>query len=353
MRKPGVVSAVGLVGILASFGPLAERATVAAAQSQGQLSPAVVTPPQKSAVFDEAFALLRQKQFDAAVSAFKKALESEPDSVRSYIGLGEAYQGLGDEKNAIRACDKALALTTDPLLQAGAFNTKGLALFAAACAKSKPDRDKLAAAEQQFRAALNLNPNLHIARYNLGVLNLKAGADAAGVEWLNGYLAADSGGAMAASARSLVENPRRSRESFAPGFSLVTADGARYDLEQLTGKVVVLDFWASWCGPCRETTPILRGIAKKYADAPFVFISISVDRDADAWQRALVRDGMTWPQYRDVDGAMASKFGVSGIPTVVVIDGEGIVQDRVEGYQPGYEARLGSGVQKCIKALKR
>jgi thiol-disulfide isomerase/thioredoxin len=351
--KRTVASALGLVGVLASFGPLAEPAAVAAAQSQAQLPPAVVTSPQRPAVFDEAFALLRKKQFEEAVGAFKKGLEREPDSARGYIGLGEAYQRLGDEKNAIRACDRALALTTDPLLQAGAFNTKGITLHAAAFAKSKPDRDKLAAAEQQFRAALNLNPNLHIARYNLGVLNLKAGADAAGVEWLNGYLAADPGGAMAASARSMVENPRRSRERFAPGFSVVATDGARYDLEQLTGKVVVLDFWASWCGPCRETIPVLRGIAKKYTDAPFVFISISVDRDADAWQKAVAREGMTWPQYRDIDGAMASKFGVSGIPTVVVIDGEGIVQDRVEGYEPGYEARLGSGIQKWIKALKK
>lgn len=353
MRKPGLVSALGLVGILCSPGSHAQPPPGSASLPQAQSLSAAVAAPQKPVVLDEAFALLRQKQFDAAVSAFKKALESEPDSVRSYIGLGEAYQGLGDEKNAIRACDKALALTTDPLLQAGAFNTKGITLFAAACAKSKPDREKLAAAEQQFRAALNLNPNLHIARYNLGILNLKAGADAAGVEWLNGYLAADPGGAMAASARSMAENPRRSRESFAPGFSVVTADGARYDLEQLTGKVVVLDFWASWCGPCRETIPILRGIAKRYRDAPFVFISVSVDRDADAWQEAVVREGMTWPQYRDIDGAMASKFGVSGIPTVVVIDGEGIVQDRVEGYQPGYEARLGSGIQKWLKALKK
>jgi tetratricopeptide (TPR) repeat protein len=174
-----------------------------------------VTSPQRPAVFDEAFALLRKKQFEEAVGAFKKGLEREPDSARGYIGLGEAYQGLGDEKNAIRACDRALALTTDPLLQAGAFNTKGITLHAAAFAKSKPDRDKLVAAEQQFRAALNLNPNLHIARYNLGILNLKAGADAAGVEWLNGYLAADPGGAMAASARSMIDNPRRVLERLA------------------------------------------------------------------------------------------------------------------------------------------
>ncbi len=297
--------------------------------------------------------MLRQKQFDAAVSAFKQGLEKAPDSARGYIGLAEAYQGLGDEKNAVRACDKAMALTDDPLLQAGAFNTKGLATFAAACARSKPDRDKLAAAEQQFRAALNLNPDLHIARYNLGVLNLKTGADAAGVEWLEGYLAADPGGAMAASARSMIKNPRRARERFAPGFSVVAADGKRYDLEQLTGQVVLLDFWASWCGPCRETIPILRGIAKKYSGAPFVFISVSVDRDAVAWQEAVAREGMTWPQCRDAGGAMASKFNVGAIPTVLVIDGEGVIQDRVEGYEPGYEARLGSAIQKCIKALKK
>jgi thiol-disulfide isomerase/thioredoxin len=353
MRKPGLVSALGLVGVLASFGPLAEPAAVAAAQSEGQLPPAVVTSLQKSAVFDEAFALLRQKQFDAAVSAFKKALESEPDAARGYIGLGEAYQGLGDEKNAIRACDRALALTTDPLLQAGAFNTKGLVLFARACAKSKPDEADMDAAEHQFLAALQLNPNLHIARYNIGTLKLRAGAVSEGVEWLSGYLAADPDGAMAATARSMIDNPRRVLEKLAPAFSIVTEGGARFELEGLAGKVVLLDFWASWCGPCRDTIPILRGLAKKYKDAPFVFISVSVDRYADDWRRAMASEQMTWPQYRDTNGVMASAYGVGGIPTVVVIDGGGVVRDRVEGFQPGYEARLLSAIQKQIKALKK
>jgi thiol-disulfide isomerase/thioredoxin len=353
MRMRALASAFALVGVLVSLGARAQPMPGSSSHPRAQSPPAGVTAPQKSAIFDEAFALLARKRFDEAVSAFKNGLEREPDSAQAYVGLGEAYQGLGDEKNAIRSCDKAMALTADPLLQAGAFNTKGIALFSAACEKSKPDRDKLATAEQQFRAALNLNPNLHIARYNLGVLNLKAGADAAGLEWLNGYLGADPRGAMAASARSLIENPRRARENFAPGFSVLTADGVRYDLAQLTGKVVLLDFWASWCGPCRETIPVLRSIAKKHADAPFVIISISTDRDVDAWRTAVAQEHMTWPQYRDADGALASKFRVSAIPTVVVVDGEGIVRDRVEGYEPGYDARLGSDIQKCIKALKK
>jgi thiol-disulfide isomerase/thioredoxin len=315
--------------------------------------PAGVTAPQKSAAFDEAFALLRKKQFEEAVSAFKKGLEKEPDAARGYIGLAEAYDGLGDDKNAIRACDRALALTEDPLVQAGAFNTKGLVLFARACARSQPDADDMAAAEHQFRAALQLNPNLHIARYNLGMLRLKAGAVSEGVDWLDGYLAADPDGAMAATARSMIDNPRRAREKLAPDFSIVTEGGERFKLERLGGKVVLLDFWASWCGPCRDTIPILRGLAKKYKDAPFVFISLSVDRYADDWRRAMASEQMTWPQYRDTIGAMASAYGVGGIPTVVVIDGDGVVRDRVEGFQPGYEARLLSDIQKQIKALKK
>jgi thioredoxin-like negative regulator of GroEL len=353
MRNPRAVSALGVVGTLSwlILSPMPLPDPTARAQAQPQ--PAAATTPQSTAAFDDAFALLRQKQFEKAVSAFKKALQKEPGSARGYIGLAEAYEGLGDDKSAIRACDTALALTEDPLLQAGAFNTKGIALFARACLKSKPDGEDMAAAEQQFRAALHLNPHLHIVRYNLGMLQLKAGGDAAGVEWLSGYLAADPRGPMAASARSMIENPRRARENVAPGFSVVTEEGERLDLERLTGKVVLLDFWASWCGPCRQTIPILRDLATKYKGAPVVFISVSVDRDAGAWRDAMVSEKMTWPQCRDADGAMASRFSVGAIPTVVVIDGDGIVRDRVEGYQPGYEARLGSGIQKWTKALKK
>lgn len=353
MRKRSVSSALGLVGILASFGPVAEPASVAAAQSQAQFPPAVVTSPQKPVVLDEAFALLRKKQFEEAVGAFKKGLEREPDSARGYIGLAEAYDGLGDDRNAIRACDRALALTEDPLVQAEAFNTKGLVLFARACAKSKPDEADLAAAEHQFRAALQLSPNLHIARYNLGMLRLKAGAASEGVEWLNGYLAADPDGAMAATARAIVADPRGTRRDVAPGFSIVTEEGKRLDLDGLRGKVVVVDFWASWCGPCRETIPVLRDLARKYQNAPFVLISISVDRDAGAWRDALVSERMTWPQYRDVGGVIADKYRVEAVPTTALIDGDGIIRDWIEGSRSGYSSKLDSEIQKWLKALKK
>jgi thiol-disulfide isomerase/thioredoxin len=124
------------------------------------------------------------------------------------------------------------------------------------------------------------------------------------------------------------------------------------DLESLRGKVVVIDFWASWCAPCRETIPYLRKLAQRYANAPFVLISVSVDRDAAAWRSAVAADKMTWPQYRDASNTVARLFKLGPIPTTVILDGEGIIRDRLEGYSMSYGSTLDQDVRRWLKALQ-
>lgn len=107
---------------------------------------------------------------------------------------------------------------------------------------------------------------------------------------------------------------------------LLNAKGEKVMLSSLVpkGKYVMLEFWASWCGPCRGEIPHLRKVHNKYKD--FEIISISVDgKDAD-WQKAMKEEGMVWTQLRNPDGlegAVKEKYNILGVPTCLVLDKEG------------------------------
>jgi thiol-disulfide isomerase/thioredoxin len=150
----------------------------------------------------------------------------------------------------------------------------------------------------------------------------------------------------------MIEDPRRGRVLFAPEFSIRTLQGEYITLEDLRGRVVVLDFWATWCAPCVAATPGLQRLAKKYADQPFTLLAISVDRNAEAWKRYVEANRMDWPQYLD-NGRVASLYNAQTLPTYVVIDHEGIVRAVKSGYGSGTDGWLDGEIRKCLKAMPK
>jgi thiol-disulfide isomerase/thioredoxin len=94
-----------------------------------------------------------------------------------------------------------------------------------------------------------------------------------------------------------------------------------------------LDFWATWCGPCREALPHMREIAKKFKGDPLVVLSISLDSDEAKWKEFVIKNEMTWPQYRDggFTGAIATMFSVRSIPHTFTIDADGVLQEEHVG----------------------
>jgi thiol-disulfide isomerase/thioredoxin len=94
------------------------------------------------------------------------------------------------------------------------------------------------------------------------------------------------------------------------------------------GKYVLLDFWASWCGPCRAENPNVVALYKDYKDKGFEIVGVSLDEDKDAWIKGIKDDGITWPQMSDLKGwksGAATKYRVQGIPFTVLLDQEGKV----------------------------
>lgn len=127
----------------------------------------------------------------------------------------------------------------------------------------------------------------------------------------------------------------------APAFALTAEGGQRVSLDDLQGKVVLLDFWATWCGPCREALPHMKRMVQKFSGEPFVVLSISLDTDQDKWKSFIEKNEMTWLQYFDGGwtGPMARLFNVTAIPHTFTIDADGVLREEKTG-DASIEGRL-------------
>src|ERR1041385_132007 len=297
--------------------------------------------------------LFRRNEFEDALKSFKRANDMrEKKCAECYSWMADTYIALEAYKNAVESSDKVVELANgDKQLLLKAYNNKGRALQAWA---ERKDQKKLEAAEAAFRQALTIEGVPPFVRYNLGVVLLQLNRDAEGVAELKQYVQSQPTGTYVELARKMAENPRRARENYAPDFSFTSSDGEYISLADLRGKVVVLDFWGTWCPPCVESVPELRNLHKKYSKEPsFMLIGISSDHDEEAWREFTAKNKMVWPQYRDKDRHIQRAFGVHAFPTYIVIDHEGIVRYQSVGMSWQRSANLSDAVGKLVKIVAK
>ncbi len=298
----------------------------------------------------EGDASLNRRQWDDALRAYKAASSlMDKKSPRAHIGMARAYQGLKAHKSAAESCAEALRyVAVDKALEAEARNLRGKSLFALA---EKSDDNRLKQAEEEFRAVLTLTDTMPVAHYNLGVALLKQSRDDEGRRELQTFVEKVRGAPEVISAKRFLENPRRAREPFAPDFSVTTLEGEHVSLEDLAGKVVLIDFWATWCPPCLEGTPGLARIQKKLKDEPFVILGVSADTDRNAWKAFVTEKRLTWHQYLDERRALQSKFGISAYPTYLLLDHEGVIRFTKSGWNRSVDGQIEREARKLLKAM--
>lgn len=114
--------------------------------------------------------------------------------------------------------------------------------------------------------------------------------------------------------------------AIAPEIKLKTPDGTELALSSLRGKVVLVDFWASWCGPCRRENPHVKAIYERYKDKGFEIYGVSLDTKVSSWKSAIQKDGLTWKHVSDLGGwksSAAKLYNVHSIPATFLLDQEG------------------------------
>jgi len=288
------------------------------------------TDEKAQKTYKEALKSLREHDGESAFNNFKKADKQDGGHCLScqkqMVRLGVERE---DWKTAELAATEMIAEANDERTQAVAHEQFGYVLINEGFRKHK---DELyARAHDEFSKALAAHAHFPDALFwdgkALAQLHQDDAAKSRFEKFVEFYSPTDPDRQRA---QRFVSRIDLARARMAPAFAVTTLDGSHITMDDLEGKVVLLDFWATWCGPCREALPHIQKVAKKFQGQPLVILSISLDKDENAWKTYVAKNEMTWPQYRDgyFEGPIARMFEVHAIPHTFTIDADGVLQEE-------------------------
>jgi len=344
-KKAGAVSV--------AVGVLALAATMLGAQGTDSKSAAADdyrANPKFLAAVKEAREMEREKQPALAIAAYKKANEiAGGRCVACMAGIYSAQMMDGSFEDAIGTAKAMGMMSNAPMVRSVADYDRGRALVARGGDAPKPEQ--LEEARAAFRESVELYPSNTAALFNEGeVLERLGRTEEARKDFelcLSELKPSDPAWPRV---KHFAENPELAKRKLAPAFEVTSMDGAKFNLDAMGGRVVLIDFWATWCAPCNEELPELKRIAKEFAGQPFVMISVSADEYEGVWRDFVKKHEMTWVQYRDMDHKLADAFGVSDIPLYFTIDADGVLTSEKMGEGSGVEGTLKKLIAKAQAA---
>ena len=138
-------------------------------------------------------------------------------------------------------------------------------------------------------------------------------------------------------------------QSAAPDFTLKSTDGRNLRLSEYRGEVVLINFWASWCGPCRQEMPILSDLHERYKSLGFTVLGINVEEDSTDARRLLGKTPVSFPVLLDNTSSVSRQYDVVAMPSTVLVDRNGNMRYLHKGYKPGLEEQYLRQVRELIR----
>jgi peroxiredoxin len=135
----------------------------------------------------------------------------------------------------------------------------------------------------------------------------------------------------------------------APDFSLPSNSGKAMKLSEQRGNVVMLNFWASWCGPCRQEMPLLDAMSQRYSAAGFVLLGIDVEEDNTDAKKIIKDLKISYPVLFDTENKVSKLYSVETMPTTVMVDKKGQIRYINRGYKPGDENKYRDQIRELMK----
>lgn len=272
---------------------------------------------------------LKQGQFAEAKQHFEAAerIGGQPSAIIN-AGIAIAELQMGNYEAARLREAGVLKLVTTDHERAEAHNLIATAWWRESETSEAPG-EKLRAAEESFRRAIEIDPAFDAAFFSLGKVLEREGR------------AEEAEGAFRNFINAAAKNPMYAQDQLsagtaAPDFTFTDQSGHSITASSLRGRVVLLDFWATWCPPCIKALPAMRQLARYSPADQFVLVSVNEDSDNAAWKRFTAREKMDWTQVSDKNADLYHAFGLAArpdlsIPRYVLMDRDGTVRRIFDG----------------------
>jgi len=305
--------------------------------------------PTSEQMIEIAERLLADGRAKQAIQTYTKAASiAEGDCVECERGIAAGYVQLGQFPDALRHARRARELSAE--------SSREIDLTLARALLKRPGQPLR---EKRLNELQTLLKPLADAGDDEGTLLLaetfsRAGDDQQVVRIA--ALALERGVSKAVQPRLqwLRDQPHCGRESCLPPFATTTLDGTELSSSDLSGRILLLDFWATWCAPCMDSIPALHKMQRSWDDERVALISFSADSDRAALDGAIKRYKMNWPQVWDPQGALIREtFSISQFPSYVIVDSRGVVRAQFTGWGPSHPTLIQRKIDELLRMDER
>lgn len=294
-------------------------------------------PQQQPQTEEQAGQLAREflQQFDATLAKFIETYPSDPRRWDAMIYQAQVLLTRDLVENRNPAKNKTAQEKLQQVASASSASTMAranasfvLIQLHGSALGADPDKEAVAALDKEMMSFTKQFPEDGRAPFvRLMRAEMYGKVDAAKSEKLLQELVSDPNPRVAQRAKSKLEQLQLMRKPLELKYTAV--DGREVDLAKMRGKVVLVDFWATWCAPCRREVPNVVAAYKKYREKGFEVVGVSLDEDKEAMVNYTKEHGMTWPQHCDGKGwqnEISSRYGIQSIPAMWLVDKKGMIR---------------------------